>query len=1112
MRLSQRPMSDLQHDIVGFWSTAAPAGTVRVVLAADGSGDFNGTAGTWRLDGHVLTIGNDTRMHSFDAAIADGELLLTARFLPQPLRLQRLDPDAGMPAAAAPLSPAEALVGRWQGTQGVAVFNADGSAVLAGTRIAYTADESAITLSTSEGPVRLLYAVEGRRLSLGAGGDISVLMRIDGDAGAVDAAEPAPPPAPRYSKEDALAIQQSMTGLTPEQLRASTIEGILRHGRTFGNTLATLAALLDHQGPLQEQFEQSRLLYVHWLAGARLTDRADEDELRVNELVSVMNEGGDQYAGLARIATQAVLALPRDHPLRDLAQVGHALLGHIVWCETNGQPDLEVLSISDLLNLTLESPGLVADWLAAELVARGESRLDQAEEATRRRFRTAVSGYYTGLAIQARDAEDEEALASHAQQAEDQLALIQTTNDEADEALRRSWLLLAGVHETRGRLADAADLYAKAGAIEDGIGGLAAISEGRLRLQLGEPRRTVTLLTPLVPALERDYLTALEDDEIASSGEQLSNVVLNLAFAHARLDQWDSALRALDRSKNLRFRHRAALREDPAGRQLLEIERALYGLSRGAVVVSDPSQSYKAGDDQYAQVSLRTHLLEEYRKQRPGVQSDILEPPSVRTIAGLLEPDEAVAVIGISYVGLLLCVIFPGDEAAPGGRRLDEAWPLKRLWGLAGEKGSGWMYVMSAPEGYRGVGHRQALVRLLPALEEPVGAPLAAMLRGRGVRRLTIVPHRWLHQAPLWALPSLAPYRVVMSPSAANFVHSRRADTTARRTVLAVADPTLDLPVSPAETGSIDRHLSGAGWTVATLRREQATEAAITRATPNASLLHFCGHGRSDLLRPTRSSLLVHPERELLRRLGPEPFTPLMAQIQDWESSSWDGRYAAVPGRGRLYEIVYPEPDTRERFLEYNETGTLWGRYHGDRLVRLAELWRAGDLLVDDSLSGCRMAFLSACEAGGGALAARDVDEAMGLPAAMHLAGVSTLICSLWPVSDIFTALYVDLFYEGFAAAGARIDVPELVGSVGSRMRDMTRADAAQRLAALRRLAADPKTRFRLEAASATMAAGDEHPFGHAADWAAFYVMGAPVIHLSPGPPHGREQDPHSDT
>jgi hypothetical protein len=59
-------MSDLAVDFVGTWVAAAPVGEVRVVLAADGSGNFNGVAGTWRLDAGVMTIGNDTRMHSFD--------------------------------------------------------------------------------------------------------------------------------------------------------------------------------------------------------------------------------------------------------------------------------------------------------------------------------------------------------------------------------------------------------------------------------------------------------------------------------------------------------------------------------------------------------------------------------------------------------------------------------------------------------------------------------------------------------------------------------------------------------------------------------------------------------------------------------------------------------------------------------------------------------------------------------------------------------------------------------------------------------------------------------------------------------------------------------------
>ncbi len=99
-------------------------------------------------------------------------------------------------------------------------------------------------------------------------------------------------------------------------------------------------------------------------------------------------------------------------------------------------------------------------------------------------------------------------------------------------------------------------------------------------------------------------------------------------------------------------------------------------------------------------------------------------------------------------------------------------------------------------------------------------------------------------------------------------------------------------------------------------------------------------------------------------------------------------------------------------------------------------------------------------------------------------------------MSDIFSAIYIDLFYENLARSGTEVDLPELVSSVALLIREMSRAAASQRLDHLRRRTTDPRTRFRLEAASSRIAAGDELPFHHPADWAASFVMGAPVIHI----------------
>ena len=127
-------MSDATLDIIGMWEAPPPL-SFRILLSADGSGSFNGVAGSWQFDEGVLTIGNESRIHQFAAVVAEDVLTLTADFMPHPFQLQRVSPEQAEAASIPATSEATAtpLVGRWRGTQGIAVFRADGFAEISGT-------------------------------------------------------------------------------------------------------------------------------------------------------------------------------------------------------------------------------------------------------------------------------------------------------------------------------------------------------------------------------------------------------------------------------------------------------------------------------------------------------------------------------------------------------------------------------------------------------------------------------------------------------------------------------------------------------------------------------------------------------------------------------------------------------------------------------------------------------------------------------------------------------------------------------------------------------------------------------------------------------------------
>jgi CHAT domain-containing protein len=359
-----------------------------------------------------------------------------------------------------------------------------------------------------------------------------------------------------------------------------------------------------------------------------------------------------------------------------------------------------------------------------------------------------------------------------------------------------------------------------------------------------------------------------------------------------------------------------------------------------------------------------------------------------------------------------------------------------------------------------------------------------------------VVAHRWLHLVPWWAVPALEGFDVVQTaPSAADLVAARRAPTpTLGARALVVANPTVDLLAAPAEAAAVDRRLSALEIACTRLDGAGATEDAVLGAMREGpSVLHFCGHGRSDLVSPDRSALLLHPH---VGAAAGDPFAAWAQAVSAWEERDGE-RAGEVPGVGRLVEE--PADGGLVRRLEHGPTGTLWAQYDGERLVRLAELWTAGDMLVSDTLDGCALAVLSACESGSGSIGVAKIDEAAGLPAAMQLAGASTVIGTLWPVGDALGALFVDMLYARLAdERGREADLAELVQRTRQDVRALPRNAAVAAIDALREATSDPMARFALEAFREEVAARDGPPFADPYDWAPFFATGTGRALVSP--------------
>jgi CHAT domain-containing protein len=167
----------------------------------------------------------------------------------------------------------------------------------------------------------------------------------------------------------------------------------------------------------------------------------------------------------------------------------------------------------------------------------------------------------------------------------------------------------------------------------------------------------------------------------------------------------------------------------------------------------------------------------------------------------------------------------------------------------------------------------------------------------------------------------------------------------------------------------------------------------------------------------------------------------------------------------------------------------LQGLYENGELRSLAELWSAGEIAVQTGYSGLAVAFLSACESG--VSGAHLLDEYGGLPAALELAGVHTVISTMWPVTEPVTALFAALFYRELAAAGeGTIDVTAVLRSARDRLSTMPRDDVLGIVAELRRATDGIAARLTLDAFAAEIRRRGDPPFTDPWELAAFYVSG----------------------
>jgi hypothetical protein len=853
---------------------------------------------------------------------------------------------------------------------------------------------------------------------------------------------------------------------------------------------------------------QAGRLLTDWLGGDRITWRADEGERRILELRR-QAAGDPADSVLARLAVGAILRLPAGHELRDVTFARDVLLDQM---ERARQPDGDVndllVPLFYLLQHDLVPPELFG-VLIDEAIAAAAGRTPHPAA-----VRDMLEAGHNYCVKQAADAWEDggpeyAAWIGRAQR------LLDVAGDERFglDLGPRLTAMRARQLDVTDEAQQAADAYAEfidTVGLRDDRARWAALSEATLRLGAGEYQRVLDRMLPMAGDLLDRYLTAVTETDIADAGFAYGRTAVLMASALIHLGKEEAGVCLIDTAKSARLRYRAALRQHPAQAAVLELERTILAASRAA----GPGKNV-VGDEP----TIRTRLLEQYRRLRPDLGDRVSRLRPVAEIAGVLTEDEGVIILAALDDMTTISLVTPGQTLRTV---LLRSWPWHRWDGLLDAPG-GWRRLLAGQPwpgrgpaegtGRQSRSGRDALEQLVGTADRVLGENIRELIQqaDESTRKLTIVPHSWLHLIPFWALPSLDGLPLSVFSSVDEFITSRSAPQptlsreAGRPVCLIVANPTGDLLCSASEVQSAAR--LAAMLPPVTLAGEQATTQRIAAGLPDATVFHFSGHAYSDHGDPDRSALLIAPAHGT----GTDTFPEWIADATGWRGAHDGWRTADMPGAGRLWERDNPATGEVERRVERGTQPTICARYANGHLSWLGEEWSVGDILALGQRFACRLAFLSACSSGTAGGRSAYIDEYGGLPAALRLGGVTTLVCSLWEVDEGFAALYADLFYErlsgGDAARSGLADPATAVRQTGRWLRNARKPEVLRRLDRLADQVRSraPRTAMALEAYRfAIQARPGDIPYAAPWEWASFYAVGG-VTEDTSEHPHARK-------
>jgi CHAT domain-containing protein len=338
--------------------------------------------------------------------------------------------------------------------------------------------------------------------------------------------------------------------------------------------------------------------------------------------------------------------------------------------------------------------------------------------------------------------------------------------------------------------------------------------------------------------------------------------------------------------------------------------------------------------------------------------------------------------------------------------------------------------------------------------------------------RLILIPHLFLHDLPLHALPLANGdfltdrFTVGYAPSCQLLKKIRERPRLDLHRLFAVQDPSEDLPASAIEIAALNAYFSHRDI----FAREGAKKAIFdSEALQKANCIHLACHGFYNVGSPLQSAIVLAdgviptPENTDTRD---DPLVSVEAKREGFCRIFW----LKLAKHNVLVALMYLAGFLVSRSLDLSKCLTL-------------------EAIFSLELSECALVTLSACETGLTDVTSTS-DEYIGLPNGFILAGSPNVVSSLWPVADFSSALLMAKFYENLFAVSesSHLHVAAALNKAQIWLRDISKRELLE-WCETARLSQEIQSSI-IEHPRIKYAKPDKKPFASPYFWAAFQAIG----------------------